>query len=83
MTLTRRSTADLLDERADTGLYLGTLGACVASALMLFAPPEQADGFMTLAWSCMAASAACLAVKVCIRLAASWASVRNAGRLDA
>jgi hypothetical protein len=88
MTQTRRSAMDVLDERADAGIYLATLAACLASALMLFAPDDLADGFMALAWSCMAVSAVCLALKLAIRLLIGPARMDGAGidatgRLDA
>lgn len=88
MTQTRRSAMDVLDERADTGIYLATLAACLASAFMLFAPDDRADDFMALAWSCMAVSAVCLAAKLCIRVVNARApgdgtSLEATGRLDA
>lgn len=83
MTQTSRSTMDMLDDRANVVIYAATLGACVASAAMLFAPDRHADGFMALAWACMAVSAVSLAGKLCIGMFASRGGVGTSGRVDA
>ncbi len=83
MTHARRSMMDSLDDRADAGIYAATLGACLAFAVMLFAPDDHADGFLALACGCMAVSVLFLAGKLCIGLLTARAHIEGPGRLDA
>lgn len=82
MTQARRSTMDMLDDRANAGFYAATLGACVAFAVMLFAPDDHADAFLALACGCMAVSVLFLAGKLWIAVVAGRGRIDGSGPVD-